>query len=165
MIEADAEGHRIAGTAVFALGGAPYDIRYTVIADPRWHTRVVAAHVQGPERDRRLALRADGNGNWWMADQPLPELSGCLDVDLAFTPATASLPVLRLSLAEGEKSTSPAAHVGFPEDRLSRVEQVLARVAPDRYRATRGEATVDLTVDAQNIVLEYADRWRAVGSA
>ncbi len=44
--------------------------------------------------DARLSLRSDGAGRW--SDdrgRPLPELDGCIDVDISVSPFTNTLPV------------------------------------------------------------------------
>lgn len=165
-LEPDAVGHRLAGTALFSHHDVSYDIRYTIIADDEWHTRVVAAHVQGGGRERRLSLRADGAGAWWMSDTELPELAGSLDVDLAFTPATKTLPIRRLGLDVGGDAQIEVAYVGFPEDELTRAMQSYARRGVDRYRYTSSDGTEsELTVDDAGLVLEYPGYRKAVATA
>lgn len=162
-LEADAEGHRLAGTALFAHDGVSYDIRYTVIADAEWRTRIVAAHVQGNERERRLSLRADGAGGWWMSDTELTELAGCLDVDLAFTPATNTLPIRRLGLDVGDESSIEVARVGFPDDGLTREKHTYACLAEDRYRYTASSGKEhQLTVNDAGLVVDYPGYREAV---
>lgn len=165
-LEPDAEGHRLAGTALFSHDGASYDIRYTIITDAEWHTRVVAAHVQGDGRERRLSLRADGAGAWRMSDIELPELAGCLDVDLAFTAATNTLPIRRLELDVGRGAEIAVAHVGFPENQLTRATQSYARLDVDRYRYTSGGGKeAELTVNDAGLVIEYPGYRMAVATA
>jgi hypothetical protein len=165
-LEPDAEGHRLAGTALFSHDGVSYDIRYTVIADAEWHTRVVAAHVQGDGRERRLSLRADGAGAWWMSDTELPELAGCLDVDLAFTLATSTLPIRRLGLDVGGDAQIEVAYVGFPEDELTRATQSYARLGVDLYRYTSSDGKEsELTVDDAGLVIDYPGYREAVATA
>ncbi len=165
VLATDAKGQRIAGTALFALDGNSYDIRYTVLVDPAWCTTVVAAHVQGPGGDRRLSLRGDGAGRWWMGDRSLPDLDGCLDVDFAFTPATNTLPLRRLRLAVGEAQDVRAARVGFPGHDLEPVWQRYQRLAEDRYGYSSGAFSVELTVDPEAFVTEYPGYWTAVTRA
>lgn len=164
-LELDAEGHRLAGTALFSHNGVSYDIRYTIITDAQWHTRVVAAHVQGDGRERRLSLRADGAGAWWMSDSELPELAGCLDVDLAFTPATNTLPIRRLGLDVGGEAQIAVAYVGFPDNALLVARQGYTRIADDRYRYTFGDGKAELTVDDAGLVIEYPGYRKAVATA
>lgn len=160
----DAAGYRIAGTAVFSHGGAAYDIRYSVIVDPGWSTRVVGAHVQGPAGERRLSLRADEDGCWKMGDDPLPELDGIRDVDLAFTPATNTLPIRRLGLEVGAGADIEAAYVAFPERTVQRESQRYERLATDLYRYSVSGSSVDLSVQSDGLVTDFPGHWTAIAT-
>ena len=102
------------------------------------------AHALGTRRGRGgrrprsgSSLAADGAGQWTRDAAPLPDLSGALDVDLGFTPATNTLPIRRLALAVGESAPVRSAWLRFPELRLEPLEQTYTREAEQtfRYRA------------------------------
>lgn len=161
-IAPDAIGHRLAGTALFSHDGASYDIRYSVLTDPGWRTTVVAAHLQGPDGERRLALRVDEDGHWTMGDEHLTELAGALDVDFQFTPATNTLPIRRLGLEVGARAEVTVAHVAFPERSIELRRQTYERTGEDLYRFTSGEFSADITVDADGLVTSYPGLWKTV---
>lgn len=161
-LEPDALGHRLAGTALVAVEGDSYDITYTVITDAHWRTRVVAARVQGPGRDRRLSMKSDGAGNWTVGEQGLPELEGCLDVDLAFTPATNTLPIRRLGMDVGGLADIEVAYVDFPGDAIEKENQRYERVDERVYRYAVGEGNLDLTVDDDGLVIDFPGHWIAI---
>lgn len=162
-IEPDAQGMRLAGTALFSVAGGPYDVRYTIIVDPGWRTLLVGAHVQGPGRERRLSLRADGTGSWRaLADDPLEDLDGALDVDLSFTPATNTLPIRRLGLEVGESAEIPVVLVTFPEEGIELVTQRYERTGEYTYRYND---RYDLTVNEHGFVTDYPGGWRAAATA
>src|SRR5438045_236669 len=49
-----------------------------------------------------LHVYADGQGHWTAASgEALPDLDGCIDVDISVTPFTNTLPIRRLALASG----------------------------------------------------------------
>ena len=155
-------GWRIAGTVLLVSDDVPTEIRYTVQTDHQWRTRTVGAHVQAPSGDRRMALRADGEGSWSSNDEPLVDLYGATDVDLAWTPATNTLPIRRLGLAVGEEARVAAAWIAFPDHTLVRLEQTYERLDEATYRYAAGELSVDLTVDALGRVVDYPGGWHAV---
>lgn len=157
-------GRRLSGTVLVALEDIPYEVRYTVMADDAWRTRVVGVHVQGPGTDARLALQSDGEGTWAMGREPMEELDGCLDVDLAVTPATNTLPIRRLDLRVGESADVAAAWVRFPDLTVFVEEQRYERQAPDLYRYASGPFAAELVVDDHGLVLDYEEAWHAVAT-
>jgi hypothetical protein len=155
-------GWRLAGTTLLAIDGAPYEIRYSVVLDEAWGTRTVGAHVQGPGGDRRMALSSDGAGTWSVTDQPVLELFGATDVDLAWTPATITIPIRRLRLGIGESESVVAARVGFPDHEIERATRRYERLTETTYRYTAGDSAMDLTVDENGLVVSDGDLWTAV---
>jgi hypothetical protein len=161
-IAPDATGFRVAGTALFVHEGGSYDIRYSVLVDSEWNTRVVAAHLQGPDGERRLSLRVDDGGAWTMGDEQLPKLEGVRDVDLAFTPAANTLAIRRLGLEVGDGADIDVAYVAFPERSVSRESQRYERISADVYRYSVGEGSLDLRVRDDGVVIDFPDHWRSV---
>jgi hypothetical protein len=164
-LTATPDGHRLAGTALVVFDDVPYEIRYTVITDRRWRTRTVGAHVQGPEGDRRLALTADGEGGWSVSDSPVLDLYGAIDVDLAWTPATNTLPVNRLELQVGEETEITAAYIQFPAHEIKRVSQRYQRIADQRYLYSQGSFRAEVAVDENGLVVDYQGVWESVTSS
>lgn len=165
VMQDDAGGYRLAGTAIFAFDGVPYEIRYTILTDSEWRTRTVGAHAQMPDGDRRLALNADGTGSWFVGDDPVLDLYGAVDIDLGWTPATNSLAIRRLRLDVGETGETVVARVDFPSHEIQRVMQRYDRLDDHRYRYSSGDVSEELTVDGNGFVIDYPDGWRSIASA
>ncbi len=164
VVDAVPDGHRLVGTALLVTDGEPYEIRYSVVTDRKWRTRTVGAHVQGASGDRRMALNADGDGGWNVADNPILDLYGAVDVDLAWTPATNTLAIRRLGLAVGESAEISVAYVDFPGHAVTRRTQSYRRLAENRYRFSSGTFSADLTVDGDGLVASYEGLWHNVAS-
>lgn len=128
-----------------------------------WRTR--SARVEGEVGGSPIpfAFAADGTGRWLDDGDPVPDLSGCLDIDLGFTPATNTLPIRRLDLAIGESAPVRSAWLRFPELRLEPLEQTYTREAERRFRymaLVDGEPFIArLDVDAFGRVVRYAGLW------
>lgn len=71
-------------------------IRYGIECDLDWCTRSALVEGEAGGAPIRLAFAADGAGHWTADGDPVPGVSGCLDLDFGFTPATNTLPI-RLS--------------------------------------------------------------------
>ncbi|PTQ68585.1 putative glycolipid-binding domain-containing protein [Celeribacter persicus] len=144
----------------------PYAVQYHVRADAGFRTREVWVDcIGGP----RLHVTSDGQGHWHdlIRDDPLPGLEGCLDVDLAVTPATNMLPIRRLGLAQGEHEEISVAFVPPPDEIVGRF---LPRKLPQRYTCLgdgrylyEGLTTgfsAEIEVDEHGLVIDYPGAFR-----
>ena len=162
VLAARDDGWELAGVALDVADGKPLEARYVVRVDARWRTREVEIRRDLPEGTAELRLTSDGAGSWWRDGTPLPELAGCLDVDLGITPATNTLPIRRLGLEVGASAAVAAAWVRFPELEVSRLEQRYDRLAMDRWRYRSASFEAELTVDGDRLVLDYTGVWQAI---
>lgn len=161
-LAASPDGYRLSGTSLFTLDEAPVEIRYSITLDGAWRTRVVGVHVRTDAENRSVALRSDGDGNWEAEGRPVPDLSGAVDIDLAWTPATNTIAIRRLGLGVDEHAETSVALVPFPEREVSARSQSYERVAERRYRYTSGDFSADLTVDEHGFVTTYPGIWTAL---
>lgn len=121
------------------------------------------------ESNASVSLRADGAGHWKsVAGAPLAELAGCIDVDIAATPFTNTLPIRRLHLSLGQAANINVAYITVPELRVTPVAQryTCLNVTPDgglyRYENLTRYYRADLPVDEDGLVLDYPDQRRRV---
>ena len=140
--------------------GHRFGLSYQLTLDPRWRVREVSMQiVDGPA----LHLVSDGHGRWSGADgMELAGLSGCIDVDIAATPFTNTLPIRRLDLAVGETGTIKVAYVSVPDLAVKAVEQRYTRLGEKRFRY-EGLSTgfsVEIEVDGDGIVGDYPGVFR-----
>lgn len=164
VLDSTPTGLRLSGTALVVVDDDPYEIRYSVLTNEAGMTTTVGAHVQGPGNDRRLALTSDGNGTWSVGDEPIFDLFGATDVDLGWTPATNTLPILRLGLDIGSSAQITAAMISFPEHDIERRTQTYERLDDVTYRYTSSTFEGTLTVNEHQLVTEYDAGWTAVAS-
>jgi hypothetical protein len=145
------------GTIVWAEDGAGFRLTYRAAWDERWHTRGLAVALDGPGGSTALELLGDGGGVWRADGAHVPELDGCLDVDLWPTPFTNTLPIRRLGLAEGEEATIRVVYVAAPELVVRIEEQRYVRLAGDVYRfdSLSDGFTAELRVDERGLVTSY----------
>jgi hypothetical protein len=147
------------GRGIAVLDGVPTHVAYVLRTDRTGATRYVEITVSGPVPTRTRTLHADGQGHWRDETGPLPDLDGCLDVDISFTPCTNTLPIRRLALAVGEARDIDVAYLSVPELTVSRAGQRYRRL--DRgYRYESGRFAADLTVDDADLVVDYPNLWR-----
>jgi hypothetical protein len=110
-----------------------------------------------------LSLRADGRGRWRdAAGVDIAELKGCIDVDIATTPLTNTLPIRRLQLAPGASAEITVAYVAAPELTVRPAIQRYTRLDEATYRYESGTFAANVTVDEDQIVTDYAGIWQRI---
>lgn len=164
-IERTATGWRLTGDITIADASLAEHLRYAIEADPAWRTHCAVVEGQADGAPVRFVLLADGQGHWTSKGSPVPELTGTLDVDLGFTPATNMLSIRRLDLEVGQSAASRAAWIRFPELRLETLDQTYTREAEQSflYRAmVDGQPfAARLQTDPFGRILHYEGLWQA----
>lgn len=139
-----------------------YRLRYRIECGPDWRTRSVSVELRGGGRERSLVLRSDGAGAWTDGDgRRLPQVDGAIDIDIAATPFTNTLPIRRLGLEPGRSADVRAAWVRVPSLEVAPLDQrytCLQRSehgARWRYDSPAHGFAADLPVDADGVVIDY----------
>lgn len=160
-VTAQPSTHCLSGTAVFLWESRPCRLEYLVICDAGWRT--MTGRVTGAVGDFEIDLECarDRDGHWRLDGREQPEVAGCIDLDLNFSPSTNLLPIRRLNLEVGEEAVVRAAWLRFPTFRLEPLEQTYRRTGESayRYESAGGSFVADLEVDSQGFVSRYADLW------
>lgn len=148
-------------------GGAPYRLAYKIKWGADWRTRKVTLEVHDGRGMRERMLKSDGRGNWKdETGDPLPELEGCIDVDISASPFTNTLAVRRLDLKPGQSAEIKAAYVALPGLAVRADAQrysCKARSAQGQTVLYEGLATgfkAELPLDADGLVLDYPGLFR-----
>jgi len=147
------------------VDGRPVRLLYRLECDLDWRTRRV--FVELPAHERAVTLDSPEAGRWRGArDEALPDLDGCVDVDIALTPFTNTLPIRRLRLGAGESRELRVVYLQPPDfrpraatQRYTCLEQSLAGAV---YRYESGQFRADLRVDGQGVVESYPGLWERV---
>ena len=164
-------GGRLSGEDL--SGKRPMLAGYEVHCDECWRTRRVEVGRTIGNDVRRLSLTAGGEGNWQssgddaagidLAGVSLGALAGCVDVDLAVTPATNTLPIRRLALPAGKTAAVRAAWVKFPDLDVQPLGQRYTRLAENRYRYESDTGfSAEIEVDDLGLVTMYPGGWERV---
>src|SRR5829696_6757114 len=118
-----------------------------------------------------LELLAAGEGHWKRrGGEPMPDLDGCIDVDISATPFTNTLPIRRLGFEPGQSEELTVAYIRVPELLIGPERQrygcLEARVDDGLYRfeALPSGFTAELPVDADGLVLDYPGLFRRAWS-
>ncbi len=160
----DGERWTIEGTALFAEGSEIAELSYRLCCRQDWSS--LSASVRGWIGSASVSLDLQGlpDGRWSADGHPLDGLSGLLDIDLGFTPASNTNAIRRLGLQDGLEVGTTALWFDVSDRRLKPLKQsyrretvtTLAYASPSHgYRAL-------LEVDDFGIVTRYPELWEAV---
>lgn len=136
--------------------GRPYGVDYTIECDRDWTVRRLdLATTDG----MALSILSDGAGSWTNHDgRPLPEFDGCLDVDLAGSAFTNTLPIRRIDWSGSGQSIELAmVYVPFGSFVPVRDGQVYTAKGERLfgYEASDRSFSARLPVDADGLVIDY----------
>ncbi|HVR41669.1 MAG TPA: putative glycolipid-binding domain-containing protein [Thermoanaerobaculia bacterium] len=165
VLQRDAAWH-LEGSSVFADDDLPCRLDYRIVCDAAWRT--TSARVHGWVGNEAVEIEiAASDGRWTLNGHECPQVEGCLDVDLNFSPATNLLPIRRLDLAVGEQANVRAAWLRFPSFALELLPQIYRRTAEGiyRYESQDGAFVRDLEVSATGFVIRYPDFFDVDASA
>ncbi len=141
--------------------GRPFEVGYELRLYPDWRTRSAVISGSSPEGARQIEVEADGEGGWTFDGAPVPEVEGCLDLDLESSSLTNAFPVNRIGLEPGESADAPAAYVKqfglgveLLEQRYKRVDDGEGPMRFD-YLAVADDFRVEIVYDENGLAVEY----------
>ncbi|MBK9746174.1 MAG: putative glycolipid-binding domain-containing protein [Chloroflexi bacterium] len=173
-ISARANCYVVKSTLLGVIEGEPMRVIYRLCCDAHWHMRELDVYkfVDAGATVESVHLRRAEDGRWHTADgEPLPELDGCLDVDLRATPFTNTLPIRRLGLQPGKSAEINVAYVDFPTLEVSPSRQRYTHfgridgVQHYKFESLEVDFEAVLPVDDDGIVLDYPGLFRRIQSA
>jgi hypothetical protein len=164
------EGLSASGTAI---GSSPsgYRLDYRLDTGPEFVTKRLTVAARGDGWRRRLDLTRLRSGRWLSAGvvSEMSAVRGAFDCDLAFSPLTNTMPVLRHGLLEGGGPYEfLMAWVSVPDLRVIRSVQRYrflrksAKFSIVRYESSSRNFIADLTFDQDGLCVDYPGIGRTV---
>ncbi|HLT21306.1 MAG TPA: putative glycolipid-binding domain-containing protein [Thermomicrobiales bacterium] len=157
------------GLVMASIDSEPFRFHYRVELDAGWNFRHLWTHQPfldiAEERLPDCELSRDADGAWHSDGfENLPDLAGCVDIDITITPFTNTLPIRRLGLEPGQSAEIDVAYLSVPELTLSRVRQRYTRLESSgdfdyyRFESLDGsEFSAEIGVDRDGLVVDYPD--------
>lgn len=160
FIHSDDTGYRLDGHTVATEEDRPWVVRYAITLNQRWMTTEVRVWGWSPLRSRTVLLATDPAGHWTVNDAVVPELDGCIDVDLESSCCTNTIPVHRLQLGVGQSADAPAAYIRALDLSVQRLEQRYSLIDNGAslrydYHAPAFDFRAVLVYDESGLIIEY----------
>ncbi len=140
----------------------PYWLTYELDTGEGWVTSRLLVEVELAAGTRRLDLRRSPDGDWTANGERVAAVAGALDCDLARSPLTNAMPMLRHLLYRGPGAEDFAmAWVSVPDLGVHRSEQHYEHLrrtptgALVRYTSSDRSFVADLVVDEDGLVIDY----------
>jgi uncharacterized protein len=157
-------GLRATGSLVCAQqdGIEAYSASYSLTTDETGVVQRLTVRTTRAQGEQHVTLTRSEEGIWLVdhgQGAVRTNFGGALDVDLAFSPLFNALPVRRLGLHRSAgRHDLPVVFVALPSLEVSRVSQTYRMVSlgePAVVSISSDSWEVELTVDADGLVLEY----------
>lgn len=148
-------------SSVVEVGEERYE--YEVRLNAAWIFEALQVSYRG---GGELELRRDERGRWIENGTERPDLAGAIDIDLAFSPFTNTLPLRRLDLPVGAAAEILTAYVNATSLTVVPDPQRYTRLDVDRYlyESLDSDFVREITVDSDGLVVDYPGLFTRTGS-
>jgi hypothetical protein len=132
----------------------PYRVDYELSTGDDFVTARLIARARDADGSRTLELLRASDGSWTANGEPLPDVEGALDCDLAFSPLTNYMPARRLGPEPVDHLMAfvevPSLEVHASRQRYEPVDE--RRV---RFASLDDDFTAELELDEEGFVVRY----------
>ena len=153
--------YQLAGTAVFREGAEAAALNYEVSCDPLW--RAINGRVFGTHGSRvvDVLIERTPSHHWRINGRGVEAVTGCIDLDYGFTPATNILQIKRMSLDEGDTTALSVAWFDLSSDTLISFPQRYERRDHSRYwyESPTVDYKAELEMSPGGFVAHYPRLW------
>jgi hypothetical protein len=164
-ITGSADGISIRGQCIDA-GDEPFCVHHEWLLDRSWRSKTLWLTRFGAEGDRHLYIERAGDARWKVDGQNRPDLDGCDEIDLSFTPICNCIALRREELAINGEFELTALHVSLPRVTIAPSRQKYLRTGMNAYRyidlGLSAGFEAALQVDAQRMIRHYEGLFEAV---
>ncbi len=157
LISSNKQGTKIASSIIGLYEGRIYKVDYTIKVNSKWETQEIRIRARHSDHEQEIVLLKDNEDGWIMNNEKAYAFTGCIDVDIALTPFTNSLPVNRLKMREGEEQTISVIYFDLLNWDVKPVKQLYRKISENSYHYENipNNFQADITVDKQGFVIEY----------
>ena len=162
----DNHGTRADGLVISVEKDQVFRLRYHVRCDSQW--RCLGAELELLDEPKtNLVLKKKPGYNWIRNGTQIAGTRDCIDIDIAATPFTNTLPIRRLGLRTGQAAEISALYIQVPDFSASVVRQkyrCLRELNEYTYQGLDGRE-YRVHADAEGLVTDYEGIFKRVWDA
>ncbi len=139
------------------LNGKPVVIEYFVRIDENWKVKTVKIHSL-ITKDKSIVFKSGSGERWYdETNNEIPELRGCIDIDISLTPFTNTLPIKRLGDSLVNRTRINVLYLNLTDWKFEKVEQYYTKVSNNlyRYEGVFRNFVAELPIDNFGFVTSY----------
>jgi hypothetical protein len=159
----DEQGTQADGLVISVEGERVFRLRYQVRCDSRW--QCLGAELELLDEPKtKLVLTKKVGRDWLRNGTAIAGTAGCIDIDIAATPFTNTLPICRLEVRKGQAAEISALYIQVPDLSISVVKQkyrCLRESGAYTYQGLDGRE-YHVAVDAEGLVTDYEDVFKRI---
>jgi hypothetical protein len=163
IITENTDGITVDSTVIGSRNDENFRLHYRITCDDRFHVKEVQIELLGDSENRKLHLIADGN---WSDENesPLPQISGCFEIDISATPFTNTIPIRRLQLTPESIAELQVAYIEIPSLKVTKVDQRYTCINEYlyKYEGLFRNFEANLPLDKDYLVLDYPETFRRI---
>ena len=157
LVDITAAGAEINSTIIGKYGEKIYQVDYQIKINENWETLFLHLKTQYSSRREDLIFESDGRGNWIMNGRQADQFKGCVDIDIALSPLTNTLPIRRLKLSDGEEQEIQVIYFNILEQEIGTARQKYIRLSNTvyQYENIPNDFEAKIIVDEYGLVVDY----------
>ena len=134
-----------------------YRVEYEIITNQFWQTTFFELKSRHSNIMQHFRFEGDGKGSWTSDGKIASEFDGCIDIDIALTPFTNTLPINRLKMEKGSMHEIKVIYVDLLAQQMMPVKQKYAPVSKRiyHYENIPNDFEADIVVDEFGLVVDY----------
>lgn len=165
LVHTNDSGIKVDSVIIGKQGDVIFRVEYAILMNLQWETLSFRISSLHNEVVQLLEYESDGKGNWTSKGEPVPQLQGCLYIDLPLSPFTNSLPINNLKLATHEEQQVNVVYIDLLQEKVSHLTQKYKRLsgASYRYQNVPNDFEAVITTDGDGFVTDYPGLFSLAG--
>ena len=157
LVEVTEDGSEVTSNIIGFYKGVIYSVEYRIRTNQNWETVLLEINSRHSNQTQFIRFEGDGKGNWMCNGKKADQFNGCIDVDIALTPFTNTLPINRLGLNQNQTHEIQVIYCDLLERQIMPVRQRYTCLSNTEYHYENVpndfEATIQ--VDESGLVVDY----------
>lgn len=157
ILSAAGTGAEITSCIIGSHEDTIYKVDYRITVNRNWETMSVEIRSQLTGIIQSLRFQQPTPGNWTIDGHPSGQYRGCIDIDIALTPFTNSLPIKRLKLDVHEERPIDVLYFDILGGEVKQVRQKYTRLSELEYKFENvpNDFEAIIRVDRSGLVVSY----------